>query len=55
MVKNLRFIVFYKGTVIPGADILWFQEFAIDSNTFITVLKRKGKIEIYEARWEGMV
>lgn len=53
--KKLKIHSFYKGTVIPGADTLWFQEFAIDSNTFITVLKRKGKIEICEARWEGMV
>ena len=50
--KKLKIHSFYKSTVIPGADTLWFQEFSIDSNNFITVLKRKGKIEICEARWE---
>lgn len=50
--KKLKIHSFYNGTVIPGADTLYFQEFSIDSNTFITVLKRKGKIEICESGWE---
>ena len=50
--KKLKIHSFYSSTVIPGADTLWFQEFSIDSNTFITILKRKGKIEICESRWE---